>query len=413
MKEYGNYPMRVSNNIYDLDWSYEENYRALRRKSEQNARVKTFIKFRKPSLIFGKWVRSPVGVSAGPLVNSRKVSIAAEKGFDILTYKTVATKNRSPNDQYCSYAPEVVMQPNKKLQSLNNKKNQPSKALSHSLSIYSLHPLSIYNLHSIDFGTNFNLTNNLGLPSQDFVDWCVDVKRAKESLPKGKLLILSIWGETKDDFLNLIIGETHGSLADVVELNLSCPNLDCSDSKFSFIDQNTGVVKSIRGIDRVYNRKVKYICDVVDYLHKDHLFKYDFVNHGPYITIKIPYLPYKYLEKLVKRVGHKVHGISAINSIKGLEFSHNKDSITTKQEISISGYNTKELGLEVTNNLYDLRERYKKHYKIISSGGVLKPEHVDEYLNAGADLVMAATGAIVNQDLAKQWKEQDSEAEET
>ena len=59
----------------------------------------------------------------------------------------------------------------------------------------------------------------------------------------------------------------------------------------------------------------------------------------------------------------------------------------------------------MTRRLKALREEFGLKYAIVSSGGVTVPKDFKEYRDAGADVVMTATGAMWNPYLAKEIKE--------
>ena len=59
----------------------------------------------------------------------------------------------------------------------------------------------------------------------------------------------------------------------------------------------------------------------------------------------------------------------------------------------------------MTKRLHALREEFGMKYGIIGCGGVTVPSDFKEFRNAGADVVMTATGAMWNPYLAKEIKE--------
>ena len=59
----------------------------------------------------------------------------------------------------------------------------------------------------------------------------------------------------------------------------------------------------------------------------------------------------------------------------------------------------------MVKRLKKLREEFNYSYIIIGVGGVASPEDFFEYRNAGADIVMSATGAMWNPYLARDIKE--------
>jgi dihydroorotate dehydrogenase len=68
----------------------------------------------------------------------------------------------------------------------------------------------------------------------------------------------------------------------------------------------------------------------------------------------------------------------------------------------ICGHAVKWAGLDMVRRLKRLREELGMRYGIIGCGGVTVPSDFKEYRDAGADVVMTATGAMWNPYLAKE-----------
>ncbi|KKR16887.1 MAG: Dihydroorotate oxidase [Candidatus Levybacteria bacterium GW2011_GWA1_39_32] len=80
--------------FFDPHLSYEENYK--KGPFGAFADKKVFKDKGKPSYNFlGEKVFLPLGIPAGPLLNSKFTNAALDKGFDIVTYKTVRSKKYS------------------------------------------------------------------------------------------------------------------------------------------------------------------------------------------------------------------------------------------------------------------------------------------------------------------------------
>lgn len=71
----------------------------------------------------------------------------------------------------------------------------------------------------------------------------------------------------------------------------------------------------------------------------------------------------------------------------------------------VCGSAIKWAGIDMTKRLKTLRESMGLSYTIIGVGGLVVLEDYTEYRNAGADIVMSATGAMWNPLLAKEIKE--------
>jgi dihydroorotate dehydrogenase (NAD+) catalytic subunit len=113
--------------------------------------------------LFDYPLNSPLGIAAGPLLNSKWVEAYARVGYDVLTYATVRT----------SFSPAHVL-PN--IRAVENR-DQVAVATRRS-------------------GMNGDLTLaiSLGTPSMDPEVWRKDVRRARERVGKGQVLIVSVLG---------------------------------------------------------------------------------------------------------------------------------------------------------------------------------------------------------------------------
>ena len=109
----------------------------------------------------------------------------------------------------------------------------------------------------------------------------------------------------------------------------------------------------------------------------------------------------------IREIGNKVEGISAINTIAAEIIDENGNRALLGEErlhSGVCGHAIKWAGLEMVDKLKKLRTEFNYSYKIIGVGGVCTPDDFFEYLNAGADFVMSATGAMWNPYLAREIK---------
>jgi len=195
--------------FYDPLKTYEENYE--KGPFGAFADEKLFIEKDEPQVDYlGRKVFAPFGIPAGPLINSRFIKAAFNKGFDICVYKTVRTKVKKVNE-WPNVLP-VDIQGN-----LTLEKAQKGLVIKE------------------DFTEPLAITNSFGNPSFAIDVWQKDiadtVKWADEH--KGKVVYGMIEGTrwetnfTNQDFLNdwilaaRLMNETkvHG-----IEVNFSCPN---------------------------------------------------------------------------------------------------------------------------------------------------------------------------------------------
>jgi dihydroorotate dehydrogenase (NAD+) catalytic subunit len=311
---------------------------------------------------FGHKVFLPFGIPAGPLINGRFVCAALDKGFSIATYKTVRTKKHPshpwPNVLSVSIPDDLTME-----------MSEGKLVGTHTYE----EPLSI--------------TNSFGVPSFDPSIWQEDVRRSVAHARKGQIVVGGFQGTKTES------GDVQGYIQDfrnaarllvdagvkVLEVNLSCPNegtahLLCFDTERSTI--------------------------VADAIKNE-------VGDIPLIVKTAYYKDSEALRDFVRSVGAVADGISAINTIAAEIVDENGAQALPGEgrlRSGVCGSGIKWAGLSMVEQLKNLREELDLRYTIIGVGGVTKATDVTEYRAKGADIVMAATGAMWNPLLAQDVK---------
>lgn len=206
---------------YDIDKTYEWNY------DHSPERVEAEVP-RVPGnwQVFGIRVNSPLGIPAGPLLNSRWVSYYAGLGFDVLTYKTVRSEKRVCYDlpNLVPIRESVVDTPGQDT-CVDASRRGGSWAIS------------------------------FGMPSMEPALWKQDVCTARKALGQGQVLIVSVVGSIgQEDSLGELAAD-YGrcarwaveSGAHAVEANFSCPNVTTSDGMlYQMPGQAQGVARVLR-----------------------------------------------------------------------------------------------------------------------------------------------------------------------
>jgi len=311
---------------------------------------------------FGYKVNSPFGIAAGPLINGNFTKSALLKGFDIVVYKTVRSRiypcHSWPNILAVDVLGDLTLE-------LANKKLKATKIFKEPLSI----------------------TNSFGVPSADPEFWQKDIKEVLKNTLEGQIVVGAFQGTKTNNgdiesFINdfcICANFLKETGVKVMEVNLSCPNEGTSN--LLCYDTETSV--------RVL-RAIKYeIKDIP-------------------LVIKIGYFSDDVaLNNFVKKVGNIIEGISAINTIpaeivdeEGFQALPGMGRVKS----GVCGHSIKWAGLEMVGKLKKLREEFGYKYTIIGVGGVSTADDFFEYRNAGADIVMSATGVIWNQNLAQEIK---------
>lgn len=303
---------------------------------------------------FGTPVYSPFGIAAGPLPTPRFIEAALVKGFDIVTLKSVRTDS-FPVNTYPQVRPLAALD-----------------SLEGSVSIADMYtePLAA--------------ANSLGAPSVAPLEWQASMRELLALPSKGQALLVAFQGTAhgkgRDDFVQDHVdgvGLIRETGANVIEINLSCPNegeavLACFD---------TDITERIVTAVRQAHPDVK-------------------------LLIKIAYFADKaQLRNLVERVGDKLHGISAINTMPATIVNQAGDQVFPDcPTAGVSGAPIRWAGLEMVTALRQFREEFGYDYTILGMGGVLSPEDFNAYREAGADFVLSVTGAMWDPYLAQKIK---------
>jgi len=311
--------------------------------------------------IFGHKVYVPFGVAAGPLFNSKYIQPALEKGFDIVTYKTVRSRIYP-----CNPWPNLIA-----IQTDRLTKQQRENGL----------------LADQNYKDPVSAANSYGVPSFDPSFWQEDMKKAQAMIGKGQMMIASFQGTTKENgspeeyvkdyaLAARMVKETG---AKVMEVNTSCPN----EGKADLVCFDIEITKKI--VEAIKNE----------------------IGNIPLI-VKIAYFDDKEeLKRLIKEIGKMADGVEAINTVMSrLVDKENKPALGEGRTFGGSmGHAVQWMGLEMVGDLKKLREELEMNYKIFGVGGVTKAEDYQLYRDAGADVVMSATGIIWNPYLAQEIKE--------
>jgi dihydroorotate dehydrogenase (NAD+) catalytic subunit len=186
---------------YDFQKSYEWNY----------DHVPQPLESLEIAAVPGTWefcglpVASPLGIPAGPLLNSRWIHYYASLGFDVLTYKTVRSSRRA-----CHPLPNLLPVRGDPLD------DEPGRC------------------QAARAGETFDSwAISFGMPSRDPSEWRADVRRARLGLKAGQLLVVSVVASPEEGATLEDIAQDYARCAswaadagaDAIEANLSCPNV--------------------------------------------------------------------------------------------------------------------------------------------------------------------------------------------
>lgn len=308
---------------------------------------------------FGKPLLFPFGIPAGPLLNSDYVVPALDRRFDVTVYKTVRTHaypaHPHPNVVPVSVEDDLTLE-------------RASQGV----------------LVRDTFSEPLSITNSFGVPSKDPSFWQEDMRKAVEHARPGQHVVGSFqgtkWpGASSDDYIqdwvtaSKLVQETGVS---AIEADLSCPNEDSTNLLCYDLEKT-----------RLISEKIK-----------------NAIGNLPLIA-KIGYFGDEELREFVKLLGGTLDGIAAVNAIAAdVRDSSGNQALPGKGRLKsgICGASIKWAGLSMTRRLFALRQEMGHSYTIIGVGGVTAPKDYKEYRASGADVVMSATGAMWNQNLARE-----------
>ncbi len=317
----------------------------------------------------GRRISYPLGIAAGPLLNGKFVRAALEKGFDVPVYKTVRTRQKACNEwpNVLPVAVEGDLTLSQAAKGLTVKK---------------------------DYSEPLAITNSFGNPSYPTDVWQKDVRELMDfaKTRPGQMVCGMIEGTkweptaSEQDFIDdWVLGARLMKEAGVhaIEANFSCPNEGDRVKKLLCYDGEMG-------------------AKIASAIKKE-------IGALP-LVVKMSYFENEAeLRDVVQRLGGLVEGLSAINTIPAPVYKEDGSQALPGGEwrlkSGICGYPIKWAGIDMVKRLKRLREEFGFGYDIVGVGGVTVPQDFKDYRDAGADLVMTATGAMWNGYLGKEIRE--------
>jgi len=319
---------------------------------------------------FGVPVRSRFGIAAGLLLNASWIALYGKLGFDLLTYKTVRSGYRAcqrmPNWIYIDH--DDPLDADRPDEVLVRARRRPS------------------------VGERTTSAVSFGMPSKAPEIWQPDARRAKASLALGQALIVSVVaspaaGEGPDSTVNdyaRLAAMARDAGADVIEANLSCPNV-CTSEGSVYLDP--AVSKRVAMAMR------------------------DAAGDTP-ITLKAGlFQEYKALDALLRAVSGHADGIILVNGISRRVV--NSDGTPAfgagREVVGVLGRSIHSPCLANVRHAVETVEREQLGLKIVSVGGVLGVDDAKHYFDAGAYAVMMGAAPMFMPDLAVQFKDRHPE----
>jgi len=318
----------------------------------------------------GQWIdflgvklASPLGVPAGPLLDSKWIELSGNLGFDLVAYKTIRSYEHPSHP-----LPNIV--PVETAGQLDPA-NLPD------------HVTKAENFESFTADT-IGITNSFGNPSRPKEFLQEDIAKANESLREGQAMIVSIFGTSHDgiDIIDDFVKTARFAKecgAKLIEANYSCPNVAA--------DEGT-LFSSPKLVYEFSSRIIEAIGDTP-------------------LIIKVGLLqdPRVLREAIVAAARAGVQAICGLNTIsmKVIDAEGKPALGPQRTTCGVCGNPIRDAAVRFTRQTREIIDEEKLDMKLLATGGVTLPEHFDLFLNAGADIVMTATGMMWDPYLAMKY----------
>ncbi|PIS02198.1 MAG: dihydroorotate dehydrogenase [Chlamydiae bacterium CG10_big_fil_rev_8_21_14_0_10_42_34] len=293
----------------------------------------------------GHEVSSLIGVPAGPLLNSKWIELAGKLGFDIPVYKTIRSEahpgHRLPNVQF--------------IDALGNQITNPK---------------------TID---QLSITNSFGMPSQSPDFLLQDIERANRSLSEGQVMIVSVVGTPNrglsfvSDFVKTAKLALEGG-AKIIEANFSCPNVEKADG---ILYQNPQTVHEYTQI----------IAKAI---------------HPIPLILKVGRFESAHQMKSVFLAAAR-GGAKAICGINSVSMQIHPPLDEQRKTSGVCGAAIRSFALEFVREGKKIVQENKLDLILIGCGGIIKPNHFNDFFDAGADVSMSAAGMMWDPYLAMRY----------
>lgn len=311
-------------------------------------------------------VASPIGIPAGPLLNSKWIKLAADLGYDILCYKTIRSKEHPghelPNMLYVDCCEQLT--PGHLPDCLTIKKNPPSEM------------------------ERVTVTNSFGMPSRSSEYLASDIPMAMQKLHPGQVMIVSVVGTAAGSDFNGFLDDFVAAAkqakeygAAIIEANFSCPNVAKGEGE---LYANPELVRKLTA------SLVKAIGDL------PLIIKVGVFDH--------PKAMEQTLTAIAEGGARAVCGINTI-SMKVVKPAGLPALGIDRLRSGICGYPIRYAALEFTREARRIIEKQKLGLTLMSTGGALLPEHLKDFLDEGADIAMTATGMMWDPYLAARYRQ--------
>ncbi|MCP4189210.1 MAG: hypothetical protein GY768_01135 [Planctomycetaceae bacterium] len=301
----------------------------------------------------GLKLNSPLGIAAGPLLNGRWILYYASLGFDILTYKTVRSCERS-----CYPLPNLVPVDSSSMSGAEQR-IQDQQLMQDSWAI------------------------SFGMPSQSPQLWREDVRLTREQLAAKQLLAVSVVATVEPDWSIQQVADDYARCAhwaveagaDLIEINLSCPNVSTCDGQLYQQPKDAAVVSAT----------VKRTIGSIPLLAK-----IGFVGNDLAAT------------ELLSSVAPHLDALIMVNGLATQIIGPDGQARFDGQVRGIGGGAIREVSQNQLSRFESLIRQHQFDIELVGCGGVSSARDVQDMMACGAKSVQLATAAMLNPAIANE-----------
>jgi dihydroorotate dehydrogenase len=345
---------------YDVTRSYEWNYRfgPLFKGPYPPPR-----KISHPVRLLDFELNSRLGIAAGPLLNSDWIRVYAKLGFDLLSYKTVRTRRRLSNP-----APNCVF--------VDTRGPLTDDRLNETLFSMKEGPRRIEEI---------SITNSFGVPSRHPKIWQEDVERARRFLGKGQVLVVSTMGSSEyhPDIASFVEDFAHCARlakeagADIVELDLSCPNSNAAEGVVYLDSELSGAITKAA---KAAIGDTPLFIKLGNFTRRDQL------------------------AAVLRASAAHADGIAGINTVKMTVMAGlGQPALPGRPQSGVCGAAIQSSALQFVRWALEERKTNRYDFVLIGVGGIMTPEDIHRFLGLGVDAVEVATAAMWDPYLAYRY----------
>jgi len=314
----------------------------------------------------GYQVASRIGIAASLVLNERWFEHYSRLGFDLLTYKTIRSRERRahplPNWLYLDEKSAAV----------------GAAAPLRVISDIPPAPLSA------------TAAGSIGMPSSSPEVWRRDIRSCRARLMPGQVLIVSVVGTSdqntsESEFISdfsALTAEARDAGAQVVELNFSCPNVGRRESE---VYRDVELAARIAGAARAE------------------------AGSTPLLVKTGPIEDRERMSGLLRGLSGLVDGVVMINAPSRVivDGSGSPAFGKNREHAGMMGGVTFDIAMKCVHDALEVVHQDALALHVLAVGGVSSPERVSAFFDAGAYAVLAASACAWDPYLAIRAKHHD------